>query len=317
MLDSIEVPVALVGGWDDVILDETLAHYRALADRGCDARLLVGPWTHTSTFDKGWPLVLPDALRWLRAHLSGEPASRPEQPVRVYVSSSDQWRDLPCWPPPARTQVWYPGAGGTLTTQPPAQPGDSSFRYDPADPTPSAGGPVLSRQAGAVDNRRLEGRADVLVFTSAPLTEAVEVIGPVSVRLRVRASSPYFDVFARLCDVDARGRSRNICDGLQRHQAGPGSGATEDSAGESTITVAMSSTAYRFAAGHRIRLQVCGGAHPRFARNTGTAEPAATATRLVPVHIQILHSPQSPCVLSLPQVTSLTSPEPRDRLAYA
>jgi len=61
----------------------------------------------------------------------------------------------------------------------------------------------------------------------------------------------------------------------------------------------------------------CGGAHPRFARNTGTAEPAATATRLVPVHIQILHSPQSPCVLSLPQVTSLTSPEPRDRLAYA
>ena len=318
VLDSITVPVALVGGWDDVVLDQTLAHYRALAGRECDVKLLVGPWSHTSTFDKGWPVVLPDTLRWLRAHLSGDRAGRPEPPVRVHVGGTGEWRDLPGWPPPqARIQPWYPDSAGTLSTRPPAQPGDSSFLYDPVDPTPSAGGPVLSRQAGAVDNRRLESRADVLVFTSAPLTEAVEVIGPVSVRLRVRASSPHFDVFARLCDVDARGRSRNICDGLQRHQAGPGSGATEDSAGESTITVAMSSTAYRFAAGHRIRLQVCGGAHPRFARNTGTAEPAATATRLVPVHIQILHSPQSPCVLSLPQVTSLTSPEPRDRLAYA
>jgi uncharacterized protein len=62
---------------------------------------------------------------------------------------------------------------------------------------------------------------------------------------------------------------------------------------------------------------VSGGAHPRFARNTGTAEPVATATRLVPVEIEILHDPASPGVLSLPQVTSLTSPEPRDRLAYA
>jgi hypothetical protein len=79
----------------------------------------------------------------------------------------------------------------------------------------------------------------------------------------------------------------------------------------------MSSTAYRFAAGHRIRLQVSGGAHPRFARNTGTAEPPATATRLARVHIQIFHDAGAPCVLSLPRVTSLTSAEPGDRLAYA
>jgi putative CocE/NonD family hydrolase len=181
---------------------------------------------------------------------------------------------------------------------------------------------VLSRQAGAVDNRRLEARPDVLVFTSEPLAEAAELAGPVSVRLRVRTSSPYFDIFARLCDVDPRGRSRNICDGLRRHRPAPAGdtagGAVESATGgEATITVAMSSTAYRFAAGHRIRLQVSGGAHPRFARSTGTAEPVATATRLVPVEIEILHDPASPGVLSLPQVTSLTSPEPRDRLAYA
>jgi putative CocE/NonD family hydrolase len=320
---SVTVPTALVGGWDDVVLDQTLESYGALAGRECDVTLLVGPWTHTSTFDKGWPVVFPDTLRWLRSHLSGEPAERPTQPVRVYVGGSGEWHDLPGWPPPqARARRWYPGAGGTLRTEPPAQPGSSSFCYDPADPTPSIGGPVLSRQAGAVDNRRLEARPDVLVFTSEPLAEAVELAGPVSVQLRVRTSNPHFDIFARLCDVDPRGRSRNICDGLRRHRPPSGSdtadGAADDSAGgEATITVAMSSTAYRFAAGHRIRLQVSGGAHPRFARNTGTAEPLATATRLVPVEIEILHDPASPGVLSLPQVTSLTAPEPRDRLAYA
>jgi predicted acyl esterase len=101
-------------------------------------------------------------------------------------------------------------------------------------------------------------------------------------------------VFARLCDVDPRGTSRNICDGLIRHHPG------DRPAGETTITVPMSSAAYRFGAGHRIRLQVSGGAHPRYARNTGTADPQATATRLVPADIQILHSPEAPCTLTLP-----------------
>ena len=138
------------------------------------------------------------------------------------------------------------------------------------------GGPVLSGTAGSVDNARLEARPDVLTFTSAPLTDALEILGPVSARLRILASNPYHDVFARLCDVDPHGRSLNICDGLIRHQPG------DCPAGETTITVPMSSTAYQFSAGHRIRLQVSGGAHPRYARNTGTADPQATATRLVP-----------------------------------
>ena len=309
VLDTVTVPIALVGGWDDVVLDQTLAHYRALADRERDVRLLVGPWTHTSAFDKGWPVVLPDVLHWLRAHLGGEPAGGPQQPVRVYVGGCGQWRDLPSWPPPqVRTQSWYAGDAGTLSTEPPARPGTSSFRYDPADPTPSAGGPVLSRPAGAVDNKKIESRSDVLVFTSAPLASALEVLGPVHVGLHVRGSSPYFDIFARLCDVDPRGHSRNVCDGLLRHRAVPGSGqATEDDGGGSTMTVAMSSAAHRFGAGHRLRLQVCGGAHPRFARNTGTPEPTATATRLVPVDIEIRHGTAAPCVLSLSTVTEAPS----------
>jgi uncharacterized protein len=70
-------------------------------------------------------------------------------------------------------------------------------------------------------------------------------------------------------------------------------------AGERTVEATLPDTAHRFGAGHRIRLQVSGGAHPRFMRNTGTGEPLATATRLVPVDIQIRHDPAHPCVLTL------------------
>jgi uncharacterized protein len=300
------VPASLVSGWDDVQLDETLEQYRRLRAAGSAARLIIGPWNHTSIFDKGWPVVFPRALDEFRARLCGEPGSPSGPAVRVHVGGCGQWRDLPDWPPPqARTRLWYLDAGGALRDQPPAQAGSSCFRYDPADPTPSVGGQLLSRKAGAADNSDLEARADVLTFTSAPLASPLEIIGPVSAQLQVRASSPHFDVFARLCDVDPEGHSRNICDGLLRPWPPRGGGAAETDHmashdGGSAITVAMSATAYRFDTGHRLRLQISGGAHPRFARNTGTGEPPATATRLVPVDIQILHLTDAPCTLSLP-----------------
>ena len=109
-------------------------------------------------------------------------------------------------------------------------------------------------------------RDDVLVFTGPVISEPQEVIGPVSLRLRVRGSSPDFDVFARLCDVDAKGTLWNICDGLLRLDATP----PADADGWTEIEVPMSATAHRFAPGHRLRVQVSGGAHPRWARNTGT-----------------------------------------------
>jgi putative CocE/NonD family hydrolase len=314
---ELAVPVSLLTGWQDICLDQTLEQYRRLRGGGREVRLVVGPWTHTSAFEKDLPVAFADALGWLRTHLCGERDSQPEQPVRVHVGGCDEWRDLPDWPPaPTLSQAWYLDAAGTLDTESPERPGSSSFHYDPAAPTPSIGGQVLnSRIAGVVRNNALEARADVLVFTRAPLTEALEVLGPVSAQLRVRGSGPHFDVFARLCDVDPRGRSRNVCDGLVRigaageadaagiDAAGGRGAATGDAADGRQITVAMSSTAYRFGAGHRLRLQISGGAHPRFARNTGTGEPPATATRLVPVEVQILHGTEQPGALSLPVVT--------------
>jgi uncharacterized protein len=300
-------PVSLLTGWSDVCLDANLSLYRRLWEAGNGVRLTVGPWNHTSGFNDDLPLIFAEALSWLRAHLSDDRSGSKGHAVRVHVGEiggRGQWRDLPDWPPADAAQQWHLHDGGTLATEAATGQAISMIHYDPAAPTPSVGGPRLdSRTTGPMRNNALEARPDVLVFTSAPLAEPMEVIGPVSIRVHVRASGPHFDVFARLCDVDARGRSWNICDGLLRLGGGAAPDADNSDAAErqwSDITVPMSATAHRFGAGHRLRVQISGGAHPRFARNTGTDEPLATATRLVPVDIEISHGVDKPCVLSLP-----------------
>lgn len=107
----------------------------------------------------------------------------------------------------------------------------------------------------------------------------MEVLGPVSARLSVSTDTGHADVFSRLCDVDAQGRSTNVCDGLARVRT---VGQTP-----SEVTVPMSSTAHRFAAGHRMRWQISGGAHPRFARNPGTGESSVDAEEYAPVRITL------------------------------
>jgi uncharacterized protein len=289
-------PVHLLGGWHDIVIDGTLDSYRRLREAGRTVRLVVGPWNHTSGFNKDMPIIAGEALAWLGANLTGNGDAPGPTPVRVHVGEiggKGQWRDLADWPPPdAIAQSWHLHAGGTLADSPGA--GTSSFRYDPRDPTPAVGGPRMdSNGFGPKDNGKLEARDDVLVFTGPVIGEPQEVIGAVSLRLRVRGSSPNFDVFARLCDVDAKGTSWNVCDGLLRLDGTP----PADADGWTEIEVPMSSTAHRFGPGHRLRLQVSGGAHPRWARNTGTSEQIATATSLVPVDIEISHRET---VLSLP-----------------
>jgi putative CocE/NonD family hydrolase len=279
--DDRALAVSLVSGWDDVCLDQTLLQYGRLRELGREVRLLVGPWTHTTSFDKGWPVVFPDALDWLARHTGEGSTEGGESPVRVFVRGCDEWRSYPGWPPPdSAVQAWYPAESRVLDPVPDRQPSVSLLKYNPEFPTPAVGGQLLSNQlAGPKRNDRLEARADVLVFTSEPLPADLDVIGPVSARVTVRGSTGYFDVFARLCDVDPRGHSLNVCDGLIRHEG----------AGWAGLTVLMTSTGYRFKVGHRLRLQLSGGAHPRFNRNYGTGEPIATGTRLVPVDLEFRH----------------------------
>lgn len=148
------------------------------------------------------------------------------------------------------------------------------------------------------DNRRLEARSDVITFTTDPLGGAVEAIGPVRVELWARASEPHFDLFARVCDVDRRGVSRNVCDALA--SVAPGRFERADDDGAWRVPFELWPIAHRFAAGNRIRLQVSSGAHPRYVRNPGTGEDPLEAQTKRPVDVELVYGPQRPSSLVLP-----------------
>jgi uncharacterized protein len=150
---------------------------------------------------------------------------------------------------------------------------------------------MVRRGSGRVENTVLESRPDVLTYTTATLGSDTEIIGEVSAEIWFRSSLPYADVFVRLCDVDERGRSWNVCDGLTSL-----TGADAITA----ATVALWPTAYRFRRGHRIRVQVSSGAFPRYARNPGTGEPRATATRLLSADQEVYHDAAHPSAIILP-----------------
>jgi uncharacterized protein len=195
------------------------------------------------------------------------------------------------------TTAYHLRASGRLALG--AEPGDAApdtFVYDPADPTPSAGGPLLQPPGKQVDNQEIEARPDVLTYTTEPLPARQDLVGPVSARIFVRTGRRHADLFVRVCDVDEKGVSRNIVDGIRR--LSPQAVLADDvQVGDDqvlAVEVELFPTAYRVQAGHRIRVQVSGGAFPRFARNYGTSQPFATATSAVRCRFEIYHDSQHP-----------------------
>src|SRR5690242_2107972 len=204
------VPTLLVGGWQDLFLEQTVAQYRALAERGVDVGLTVGPWTHLAIGTRGAATVARETLAWLDEHLAGATGRTRRAPVRVARTGDGRWFELATWPPPTTPRRWQLARDGRLTDAPggvaaadattgagtdsadptaacaaaPAAAVDSraagvlaEFRYDPADPTPAVGGRLLTPDAGVRDNRRLASRPDVLSFATAPLTHELVIAG--------------------------------------------------------------------------------------------------------------------------------------------
>ncbi|SDS95213.1 hypothetical protein SAMN04488543_2705 [Friedmanniella luteola] len=282
-LDRVDVPVLLQEGWQDRFGEQMIEQYQRLRQRGVDVGLTIGPWTHVEFVHQGSGVAMAEALDWLAEHLGGAGNRHRPSPVRVFVTGAGEWRSLPAWPPATEEHVLHlqPGGGLAVDAPPPGSP-PSTFVYDPADPTPAVGGRVINPQRGGYrDNRGLETRADVLTFTGSPLAAPLEVVGTPVVELVHRTDNPHADLFVRLCEVTADGRSTNLTDGFRR--LGP------DEAGAATVRLRFEAVAHRFAPGTRIRLQVSGGAHPRFARNLGTDDDPATGTTLAPSHRAVHH----------------------------
>jgi putative CocE/NonD family hydrolase len=304
---QVTAPVQFVGGWYDIFLPWMLEDFAALRAAGRETQLVIGPWAHTSPGLVG--AGMREALGWLRKHLLGDGRLVRPEAVRIHVTGErvgDGWRELSDWPPPGTGErtLWVAGGGRLHDAAPADAPDDGGgddYRYDPARPTPSIGGPLLLARHPVTDNAALETRGDVLTYTAAPLESAFEAIGVARVVLYVRAGTGYFDLFARVCDVDRGGVSRNVCDALERI-----SPERFESAADGTWRVAFDlwPMGHRFAAGHRIRLQVSSGAHPRYARNPGTGEDPMTATELRPVDVELLYGGPHPSRVLLPAMAS-------------
>jgi uncharacterized protein len=294
-------PVSMVTGWWDLFLRGQLADYAALRAAGVPARLVVGPWLHGEL--RELRAILREDVAWLDHQLRGGPAPA-GAPVRVFLQRAGSWLEFDEWPPArSRPVVQHLRADGGLTAEP--EPGDaepSRFRYDPAHPTPTVGGPLLEPPGKQADNRIVEDRPDVLVFTGPPLPTDLDLVGPVRARIHVRPELQHADVFVRLCDVDPGGVSRNVVDGIRRldPRTVP---APDVSVGDDrvlAVDMELFPTAYRVKAGHRLRVQVAGGAFPRYARNMGTAEALGTATAGRAGRIEVFHDAAHPSHLVLP-----------------
>jgi putative CocE/NonD family hydrolase len=284
---SVTVPSLHLGGWYDVFIQGTIDNYRAAADT-TPARLIIGPWSHTQmTAQQGeinfgisgngsaidyTTSISELTFDWLHSWLTAGKAPDDELPVKIYVMGANEWRSESEWPlRRAIEKPWFLSAGGALGTEAENTTASAPFSYDPQNPVPSVGGASLivpSPSAGAMDQRQVEEREDVLVFTSDVLTENVEVTGRVNATLSAQTDGPTTDWVVRLCDVHPNGRSYVVTDGITRINSKPGE--------TKSVEVDLWSTSMLFKKGHRIRVQVTSSCFPRWDRNLNTEQGLTT-----------------------------------------
>jgi predicted acyl esterase len=308
-LPNVRWPVVHVGGWFDIFAQGTIDAFTELQARGGPGargrqRLVMGPWTHGVYQRKAGdflfpenavrPPGMPDEFGWLRFWLTGRPEVPVDlAPVHYYVmgdvddpkAPGNTWRAVRHFPPPSRPYRLYLTADGGLVPERPSFAATREYDYDPANPVPTVGGAELTRPPGPRDQRPVECRKDVLVFSTPLLEKPLEVTGRVRVRLDAATSARDTDFSARLCDVYPDGRSMLIADGIIRasyrrslarpEPVAPGRRATYD--------IDLGSTSIIFNRGHRIRVAITSSNAPRFEPNPNTGEPWRPSGGAAPV----------------------------------
>lgn len=302
-MDRVHVPVYSAAGWYDNYVESDLDAFTALRRLGRDARILVGPWPHVFSAefagapfgprkDTLVPLRL-EQLKWFRRWVKGEPdiGAASEHPVRIFVMGINRWRDEDEWPLARARGVkfYFRGAGpansaagsGELGEKPGRSEPPDTFTYDPRNPVPTAGGAVCCNPKifpwGPMDQRAVEKRRDVLVYSTPPLTADLEATGPVQVVLYASSTAPDTDFTAKLVDVSPDGAARNLTDGILRTRYRDSLDApklmTPGSVYRMTIDTGVTSNVFR--PGHRIRVEISSSNFPRFDRNPNTGRPVA------------------------------------------
>ncbi len=320
-------PMVQKGGWYDIFAQGTIDSFAALQNNGGPGakgkqKLVMGAWTHGG-WRKGsqgqltYPpnSVSPEAVqeaRWFEYWLKGvDNGIMKDPPVYYYVmgdtsdpqAPGNQWRTAENWPPASKPSLYYLRPDGRLLPESPAEKEASqTYSYDPANPVPTRGGLNLNMPSGPMDQRPIENRPDVLLFTTPALERPLEVTGRIRVILWASSSAKDTDFTAKLTDVYPDGRSMLVCDGIIR--ARRRESMERDSFMEPgkayRFEIDLWSTSIIFNKGHKIRLAVSSSNSPRFDANPNTGEDSWSEQAPVVAANTIYHDAARPSHVRFP-----------------
>ena len=316
-LKDIRIPVYSVGGWYDNYVESDLEAFSTLSKHNRADRILIGPWPHVFSatfpnvsFGKESQVSLrPEQLKWFDRWLKDIDSPAPAPPVRIFVMGINQWRDEEEWPlARARKEKFYLGPNGQLGFKPDQHPTPDSFVYDPGNPVPTMGGAVCCDPRvfpwGPMDQRQIEKRPDVLVYSTAPLPSNTEVTGQIKAVLYASSSALDTDFTAKLVDVFPDGNARNLTDGILRARYRESleypKPMTPGEVYRMTIDAGVTSNVFR--AGHRIRVEISSSNFPRFDRNPNTGSLAADDREMRKATQTVYHDHDRHSYLLLPVI---------------
>jgi putative CocE/NonD family hydrolase len=330
--DRVKVPVHTHGGWFDLLLNGTLNGYVGVRNQGGTeaarrgSRMIVGPWGHGPSRKFGDVDFGPDAMRsifdrelqFFDHHLMGlDTGIDKELPVEIFLMGLNRWVRYENWPVPGtRYTPFYLSSGGKansargdgrLGEAKPSGAASDAYRYDPNHPVPSVGahdccGVPIS--VGPVDQRSVEDRDDVLVYTSDFLKEPLAIAGPIRMKLHAATDGRDTDWFVKLVDVAPDGFAVNIAEGVLRARFRQGYDRMEllQANEPYEFEVDLRGTANVFLRGHRIRVDITSSNFPQFDRNLNTGEDLATGTRARVAAQTVFHSAERPSHIVLPVI---------------
>jgi putative CocE/NonD family hydrolase len=331
---EIQVPMLTIAAWYDIFQDGSLRNYVGVktkggsdaARRGQHLRVIVGG--HAGNGPKIGDVDFGPAsffdedeitLSWYDYLFKGAQNEFAGKPVKIFVMGTNQWRDEDDWPLARAQATKYflhssgransmRGDGTLSTTAPKMEPADT-YTYDPANPAPTIGGLLCCDSThmapGPRDQRPVEARDDVLIYSTPPLAADLEVTGPVTLELYAKSSAVDTDFTAKLVDVWPNGFAQNLNDGIlrARYRESMEKPQLLNPGQVYKLTIDMWSTSNVFKKGHILRLEVSSSNFPRFDRNLNTGEDNARGKRFVSAMSTVLHDAEHPSALTLPVIS--------------
>lgn len=292
--DRTVAPAIYIGGWYDIFCQGTIDSFLATQEKGGPAargqcRLVMGPWAHGPFNELKYPPQgnkrpeAVDAGRFFDFHLQGKANGvDQDKPVHYFVmgdpedpdAPGNEWRSADSWPPASVGTPFYLTSDGSISREAPSSPAERTYAHDPAHPVPTIGGQNLIIAKGPMDQRSVEDRPDVLIFTTPVLAEPIEITGRITAKLFVASDATDTDFVVKLMDVYPDGRSMLVTDGILRARYRKSFSEPEFlTAGETyEIAVDLWSTSLILNKGHSLRIAIASSNHPRFDVNPGTGK---------------------------------------------